>query len=192
VWLTGLPASGKTTLALELQRRLLRRGLHAYVLDGDLVRATVCGDLGFSRRDRDENVRRLASMAARLVRDRWAVVVAAVSPYRRARAEAKASIGRCLEVFVRCSLEVCARRDPKGMYARAFAGELPGFTGISDPYEEPEEPDVEVRTDFQPPGKLAEMVLARLEAVDFLPKLDKSRNPFYHCLKQNRNGSAES
>ena len=139
VWLTGLPASGKTATAEALQALLLERGRRVTLLDGDAVRQHLSSGLGFSRQDRDANVRRIAFVAGEVVRHGGAAVCAAVSPYRAVRDECRARIGgeRFLEVFVDTPLAECESRDPKGLYARARRGELPGFTGVDDPYEPP-------------------------------------------------------
>jgi adenylyl-sulfate kinase len=149
VWFTGLPASGKSTISAAVEARLVREGRAAYRLDGDNLRHGVCGDLGFSAEDRDRNVRRTAEVA-RLFADAGLVaIVSVVSPYAAARAFARELHERdglrFVEVFVNTPLEVCEARDPKGLYARARAGELRGFTGVDDPYEPPRDPDVELR-----------------------------------------------
>jgi adenylyl-sulfate kinase len=148
VWFTGLPASGKSTVSAAVEARLVEEGRPAYRLDGDNLRHGVCGDLGFSAEDRDRNVRRTAEVA-RLFADAGVVaLVSVVSPYAAARAFARELHERdglrFVEVFVNTPLEVCEARDPKGLYARARAGELHGFTGVDDPYEPPREPDVEL------------------------------------------------
>jgi adenylyl-sulfate kinase len=148
VWFTGLPASGKSTVSAAVEARLIEEGRAAYRLDGDNLRHGVCGDLGFSASDRDRNVRRTAEVA-RLFADAGLIaVVSIVSPYSAARAAARELHERdglrFVEVFVNTPLEVCEQRDPKGLYARARAGELRGFTGVDDPYEPPREPDVEL------------------------------------------------
>jgi adenylyl-sulfate kinase len=146
VWMTGLPASGKSTVAAGVEAQLLGQSRGAYILDGDNLRHGLNGDLGFSAEDRTENVRRTAEVAALLADAGVVVLVALVSPYRADRAAARAVHERrrlpFLEVYVATSLEECERRDPKGLYARARAGELPGLTGVDDPYEPPEAPDV--------------------------------------------------
>jgi bifunctional enzyme CysN/CysC len=148
VWMTGLPASGKSTIAAALEARALGAGRSAYVLDGDNLRHGLNGDLGFSPDDRAENVRRTAEVAALLADAGVLVLVALVSPYRADRAAARAVHDRLrlpfLEVHVATSLEECERRDPKGLYARARAGELTHLTGVDDPYEPPEAADVVV------------------------------------------------
>ena len=151
VWMTGLPASGKSTVAAGVEASLLEAGRSAYVLDGDNLRHGLNGDLGFSAEDRAENVRRTAEVSALLADAGVVVLVALVSPYRADREAARAAHDRrglpFLEVWVATSLEECERRDPKGLYARARAGELTGLTGVDDPYEAPESPDVVVRGD---------------------------------------------
>ena len=146
VWMTGLPASGKSTVAAGVEAHLLGQGRGAYILDGDNLRHGLNGDLGFSAEDRAENVRRTAEVAALLADAGVVVLVALVSPYRADRAAARAVHERrglpFLEVYVATSLEECERRDPKGLYARARAGELQGLTGVGDPYEPPEAADV--------------------------------------------------
>lgn len=148
VWLTGLPSSGKSTLGAAIEQRLVERGVGAYLLDGDNLRHGVCGDLGFSRKDREANVLRVGEIA-RLFADSGAVaVVALVSPYEQARRRVRERHERdglaFLEVFLNTPLAVCAERDPKGLYARASAGELHGLTGVDDPYEAPGAPDLEL------------------------------------------------
>jgi adenylyl-sulfate kinase len=147
VWLTGLPSSGKSTLGGLLARELARRSRRVELLDGDEVRRTLGRELGFSRADRDENVRRVAWVAGLLARHGVIAVVAMISPYRATRAEARAQIGDFLEVHVACAQDECIRRDVKGLYRLALAGEIPSFTGVSDPYEPPEQPELVVQTD---------------------------------------------
>ena len=149
VWFTGLPASGKSTVSAAVEAELVRAGRAAYRLDGDNLRHGVCGDLGFTAEDRDRNVRRTAEVA-RLFADAGLIaLVSVVSPYAEARRFARELHERdgvrFVEVFVNTPLEVCEERDPKGLYARAKAGELRGFTGVDDPYEPPLDPDVELR-----------------------------------------------
>ncbi len=166
IWLTGLSGSGKSTVAVEVESALLSSGRPAYVLDGDNIRHGLNGDLGFTAADRDENVRRVAEVA-RLMADAGVVaLVPLVSPYRAARANARAlgvSAGvRFLEVFVDTPIEVCEKRDPKGLYAKARAGEISGFTGVDDPYEAPAQPDLRLTPEDGDPAAMAELVLALL------------------------------
>jgi len=149
LWFTGLPASGKSTLATATEKRLHERGCLTFTLDGDNVRHGLNGDLGFSPEDRQENVRRLAELAS-LFRDAGLITMTAfISPYRRERAFARSLAGGFdfLEVFVDCPLEVCERRDPKGMYRKARQGLIKDFTGVSAPYEEPDAPEIRIQTD---------------------------------------------
>ncbi|WP_318773735.1 adenylyl-sulfate kinase [Meiothermus sp.] len=147
VWFTGLSGAGKTTLARALQLRLEAAGYATELLDGDAVREHLSKGLGFSREDRDTNVRRIGYVANLLAKHGVIVLVSAISPYRATREEVLAQAPRKLEVFVDAPLEVVAQRDVKGLYARAFRGEIPQFTGVSDPYEPPLQPDLHLRTD---------------------------------------------
>jgi adenylyl-sulfate kinase len=164
VWLTGLPGAGKSTIAALLAQRLRERGHRVEVLDGDLVREHLCTGLGFSREDRDTNVRRIAFVADLLTRNGVVALVGAISPYRQARDEARARMeARFVEVYVHASLEVCERRDPKGLYRKARAGEVDHFTGVSDPYEEPLAPEVVVDTEHEPPHRSVERLMELAE-----------------------------
>jgi len=149
VWLTGLSAAGKSTIARGVRERLTQSGARVEVLDGDSMRESVCRGLGFSREDRDESVRRIACVAELLSRHDVTVIVAAISPYREARAAVRARLANLVEVHVHCPLDVLEARDPKGLYARARRGEISNFTGISDPYEAPSNPDVFLNTAHQ-------------------------------------------
>jgi adenylyl-sulfate kinase len=168
VWFTGLPCAGKSTLAGRLGQALRECGVGAEVLDGDEVRGTLTRDLGFSREDRDENIRRIAWVAKVLARNGTVAITAAISPYRAARDQARREIGRFVEVYVKCPVETCMQRDVKGLYARALRGELPCFTGVSDPYEEPVHPEVTVETDRQTPDESLETILTYLERAGWL------------------------
>ena len=168
VWFTGLPASGKSTVAVALEAALLERGRGAYLLDGDNLRHGLNADLGFSAGDRNENVRRTGEVA-RLFADAGLVaLVSLVSPYAAGRAQVRErheSDGlRFVEVYVNTPLEECERRDPKGLYARARAGELPGLTGIDAPYEPPERPELELRPAEQEVADAVAAVMALLES----------------------------
>ena len=152
LWLTGLSGSGKTTLAGALREELMARGQGVVVLDGDVLRRGVCADLGFTLADRAENVRRAAHVARLLSDAGLVVIVALISPLRSHRAQAREIVGpKFAEVFVRAPLAVCIARDPKGLYRRALDGQLPDFTGISSPYEEPAAPDLVLDTDTSSP-----------------------------------------
>ena len=166
VWLTGLSGSGKSTVAGEIERQLLARGVATYSLDGDNLRHGLNGDLGFSTADRVENVRRVAEVARLLADAGFVVLVPVISPYRAGRDHARQLHHDAdltfLEVFVDAPLDVCEARDPKGLYARARAGEVKGFTGIDDPYEPPAHPDLVIATNRQPAEELAGLVVALL------------------------------
>jgi len=170
VWLTGLSASGKSTLAYELEHQLISSGRPCFALDGDNVRHGLNADLGFSPAHRRENVRRIAEVAKLFNEAGLIVITAFISPYRDDRDAAKRIIGepRFLEVFLDAPLEVCEVRDPKGLYRKARAGEVSGFTGISAPYERPEHPDMVLRTDLLDASQAAAEVMARLEAGSFI------------------------
>ena len=147
MWLTGMSGAGKSTISDRLIARFSEAGAKVELLDGDIVRTNLSQGLGFSREDRDTNIRRIGFVADLLSRTGIVVIVAAISPYRETRDEVKSKIGNFLEVFVDCPVEVLAERDVKGLYKRAMAGEVTKFTGISDPYEPPLQPDVTVRSD---------------------------------------------
>jgi adenylyl-sulfate kinase len=167
VWLTGLSGSGKTTIATELERALFNRGKHAYVLDGDNMRHGLGSDLGFSPRDRKEHIRR-AGEVAKLLADAGIICITAfISPYRSDRELARtiAPAGKFLEVYLNAPLDVCEQRDPKGLYAKARAGTIKDFTGISAPYEAPLKPEVELRTDQRSVDECISTILAELETV---------------------------
>jgi adenylyl-sulfate kinase len=168
VWFTGLPSSGKSAIADRLQDILKDHGYRSERLDGDIVRRDLTRDLGFSRADREENVRRVAFVAKLLTRNDVFVLCSFVSPYRKMRDGAREEIGSFLEVFVKCPLEVCLARDVKGMYAKALAGEIPHFTGISDRYEEPVRPDLVLETDKEPLEASVGRVLARMKELGYL------------------------
>jgi bifunctional enzyme CysN/CysC len=166
VWLTGLSGSGKSTVAVALERLLLDRGVAAYVLDGDAVRHGLNGDLGFSAEDREENIRRIGEVAKLFADAGLVAIVPVISPYARDRAAARAVHDGAgltfLEVFCDTPLDECERRDPKGLYEKARAGEIKGFTGIDDPYEAPEHPDLRVTPD-ETSGEAAARIAAALE-----------------------------
>ena len=172
LWFTGLSASGKTTVGSLVARELEERGLTVDVLDGDVIRTHLSKGLGYSKQDRDTNIERIGWVASRLARSGVAVIVAAISPYEETRRHARTLVEEhapFVEIHVATSLEVCAARDPKGLYAKARSGEIEHFTGVSDPYEEPTDPELRVDTEGQEPAASAALVLARLEALRLLP-----------------------
>jgi adenylylsulfate kinase len=168
IWLTGLPGAGKSTLAQALAPRLRANGRRVEILDGDAVRAHLSKGLGFSREDRDTNIARIAFVAHLLARNGVAVLVAAISPFRRARDEARALIGDFVEVHVAPPLEECIRRDVKGLYAKAMAGEIRAFTGIGDPYEEPVSPELRIDTSLVSVARSTARILAKLSELGYL------------------------
>ena len=163
VWLTGLSGAGKSTIALHLERELQARGRAVEILDGDVVRTHLSKGLGFSREDRDTNILRIAFVCSLLTRHGAAVISAAISPYAQARRQAREQIGAFVEVYVRCPLEELTRRDVKGLYEKALRGELANFTGVSDPYEAPEHPEVVVDTDRESVEQSVARILAYLQ-----------------------------
>jgi len=162
LWFTGLSGAGKSTLAAAVSAELRRSAIPVEVLDGDEVRQNLSRGLGFSREDRDINIRRIGYVAKLLTRNGVAVITAAISPYRAIRDEVRESIGAFLEVYVKASLDECIRRDTKGLYARALAGELPQFTGVSDPYEETLSPELVIDTEREEVAESATRVIDRL------------------------------
>lgn len=165
VWFTGLSGAGKTTLATFTERSLLDHGYRTFLLDGDVVRAGLCRDLGFSAADRHENVRRAGVVAGLMSEAGLVCLVALISPFRAGRAAARAGVpaGRFVEVFVNAPLAVCEQRDTKGLYRRARASEISDFTGISSPYEAPDSPEVAVRSDLLTVEQCGALVLAAVE-----------------------------
>jgi adenylyl-sulfate kinase len=172
LWFTGLSGSGKSTIAHVIGPELDRRGLIVEYLDGDSVRQHLSKGLGFSKEDRDTNIERIGWVASRLTRQGGAVIAAAISPYRETRAKARELVeqyGRFVEVYVATSLDECARRDVNGLYKKAFAGEIKGFTGVDDPYEAPESPEIVVETEGKTAEESADVVLERLEELGLIP-----------------------
>lgn len=170
VWFTGLSGAGKSTLARLLAQRLRELERRVELLDGDEVRRNLSSGLGFSKADRDANIRRIAYVARLLSRNGVVAITAAISPYREIRDEARADIRNFVEVFVDCPLEICEQRDVKGLYARARAGEIAQFTGISDPYEPPLNPEVWLHTDRENPEQDVEIIIGRLAELGYLPR----------------------
>jgi adenylylsulfate kinase len=174
IWFTGLSGAGKTTISKELEHRLSERGVKKLeILDGDVVRTNLSKGLGFSKEDRDTNIRRIGFVAKLLTRNGVLVMTAAISPYRTVRDEIRMDIGDFLEVYVRCPVEVCAERDVKGLYKKAMSGEIANFTGVSDPYEEPINPEVICDTDKESVEESTLKVLDKMERLGYLPPSSK-------------------
>jgi adenylyl-sulfate kinase len=168
LWFTGLPCSGKSAVADKLAEMLKERGYRVERLDGDIVRQSLTRDLGFSRADRDENIRRVTFVAKLLTRNDVFVLTSFISPYREIRAESRKEIGSFVEIYTKCPLETCIKRDVKGMYQKAIEGKIKEFTGISDPYEEPENPEILLETDKETLEESALKVLAYIKEHGYL------------------------
>ena len=164
LWFTGLSGAGKTTISHIVAEELTSRGSKLEILDGDVVRENLSKGLGFSKEDRDTNIRRIAFVADLLSRNGVPVITAAISPYREIRDEAREMMGdRFIEVYIEASVDACAERDVKGLYEKAFAGEIKEFTGVSDPYEEPLDPELTLKTEEEEPEESAAKLIAYLE-----------------------------
>jgi adenylyl-sulfate kinase len=168
IWFTGLSGAGKSTIAGVLDRELRARGRLVEVLDGDVVRTHLSKGLGFSRADRDTNILRIGWVCEVLSRNGVVAIAAAISPYRETRDAVRARISNFVEVYVDCSLEACIERDVKGLYRKALAGELQEFTGVSDPYEPPLNPEVSVHTEHETPQESAARIIAYLDQAGLL------------------------
>ncbi len=173
LWFTGLPCSGKSTLAQLVAQELERRGRGVEVLDGDVVRTRLTRGLGFSKEDRDENIRRIGFVCKLLSRHGVVAIAAAISPYRAVRDEVRSMVENFVEVYVRASLEACIARDVKGLYKKALAGEIQNFTGVNDPYEPPLHPELAIDTEKEPPAASAARILAKLEHMGLVPPADE-------------------
>lgn len=167
LWFTGLSGSGKSTLATMTAEELRRRGQKVEILDGDVVRTNLSKGLGFSKEDRDINIRRIGFVCNLLTRNDVVAIAAAISPYKTIRNENRALIGRFVEVYCACPLEVLAERDVKGLYKKAMAGEIKGFTGVDDPYEAPEKPEILVCSDKEKPAESLKKILRTLELMGY-------------------------
>jgi adenylyl-sulfate kinase len=168
IWLTGLPSAGKTTIGRELIPRLSERGWYADLLDGDEIRLGLSADLGFDRKSRETHAARVAFVSKLLARNGAIPIVALISPYRSSRAQARSTIGRFVEVYVSTPLDVCEVRDVKGLYKKARSGQIKEMTGVDDPYEPPEHPEIVVDTLGRTPAESAEHVLRELELQGWL------------------------
>jgi len=175
IWFTGLSGSGKSTIARILEKKLKKMSRKVELLDGDVVRTHLSKGLGFSKEDRDTNIKRIGFVCHLLTRNGVVAIAAAISPYRSVRDENRSLIGNFVEVFAKCPLEICADRDVKGLYKKALAGELKGFTGVDDPYEEPLHPEVVCETDKESAEDSAERVLRKLEKLGYLTAEELSR-----------------
>jgi adenylylsulfate kinase len=172
LWFTGLSGSGKSTIAHLVGPELDRRGLVVEYLDGDNVRTHLSKELGFSKEDRDTHIDRVGWVASRLTRQGGAVITAAISPYEATRQKAREmveEVGTFVEVYVKASVEECAKRDVKGLYEKAFRGEIKEFTGVNDPYEEPSSAELVIDTEAHPPAESAALVVAKLEELGLVP-----------------------
>ena len=168
IWFTGLSGAGKTTIAKKVEHILRDRGLKVESLDGDVVRTNLSKGLGFSKEDRDINIKRIGFVCNLLTRNGVTAIASAISPYREIRDHNRRLIGNFVEVYVKCSLETCIKRDVKGLYKKALAGEIKNYTGVSDPYEEPLNPEVVLDTDKETEAESVAKVLKKLEELDYL------------------------
>ncbi len=173
LWFTGLPCCGKSTLADRVADRLRERGFCVERLDGDIVRQSLSRDLGFTKEDRDKNIERIIYVSKLLSRNGVAVLTSFVSPYREKRAQARRETTNFFEIYVKCPVEVCIERDVKGMYKKALKGEIKDFTGVSDPYEEPENPELVIMSDTETLGESVERVITMLEESGFLTETEE-------------------
>lgn len=169
VWFTGMSGAGKTALAVPLEEELRNRGLRVERLDGDIVRQALTRDLGFSKEDRDKNIERITFVAKLLTRNGVAVLCSFISPYREVRAQVRDQVGSFVEVYCYAPLETLIDRDVKGLYKKALAGEIKNFTGISDPYEPPENPDVTIDSSTETIDESLAIVLHKLEELGYVP-----------------------
>ncbi len=174
IWFTGMSGSGKTALAIPLEEELRKRGLRVERLDGDIVRQSLTRDLGFSKEDRDKNIERVTFVAKLLTRNGVAVLCSFISPYRAVRAKVREEVGNFVEVYCHASLETLIDRDVKGLYKKALAGEIENFTGISDPYEPPENPDVMIDSGAETIEKSLAKILRKLEELGYVPPSDEA------------------
>lgn len=170
LWLTGLSCSGKSTLANIVEKELRSRGLKVELLDGDVVRMNLCKGLGFSKEDRNTNILRIGFVSQLLARNDVAVIVAAISPYKETRLKIRQSVERFCEVYVKAPLSVCIERDVKGLYQKALAGEIKNYTGIDDPYEPPDNPEIVIETDKETPEQSGAKIIVRMEHLGLIAR----------------------
>lgn len=174
IWFTGLSGSGKTTLSKRLELELRRRGIQKVeLLDGDVIRTHLSEGLGFSKEDRDTNIKRIGFVCKLLSRNGVVTIAAAISPYREIRDFNRKEIGDFVEVYCKCPLEICIRRDVKGLYRKALAGEIKNYTGVDDPYEEPLKPEVTLETDRETPEQSVMKIIQKLEVLGYLPPAEE-------------------
>lgn len=171
LWFTGLPSSGKSTLARRVEEILLERGMNVEVLDGDEVRENLSKGLGFSKEDRDTNIRRIGFVAKLLSRNGVVAITAAISPYKDVRDEMRRAIGRFVEVYVQCPIDVLKERDVKGLYKKALAGEIKHFTGVDDPYEAPVKPEILIESEKETVEESAAKIIRTLEVMALIPRV---------------------
>ena len=178
LWFTGLSGSGKTTLAKIVEKELKNRGLKVELLDGDVVRTNLSKGLGFSKEDRDINIKRIGFVCNLLTRNDVIAIASAISPYRAVRDSNRELIGNFIEVYVKCSIEECIKRDVKGLYKKALTGEIKNYTGVSDPYEEPVDPEIYVDTEKEKIGESFSKIISFLEANAYIPsRFNKGDKP---------------
>ena len=168
IWMTGLPSSGKSTLADALTERLKGNGLKVERLDGDIIRQHLWRELGYTKEDRDENIRRVIYLAKLLTKNGIITITSFISPYRELREQARREIGSFLEVYVKCPVEVCMKRDREGLYQKALAGEIANFTGVSDPYEEPLNPEVLIESDKETLEESVAKIMNKLNDLEYI------------------------
>ena len=176
LWFTGMSGSGKTTLARKVEEILLERGMKVEVLDGDIIRQHLSKGLGFSKEDRDENIRRIGWVCHILTRNDVVAIASAISPYKKIREENRKLIGRFVEVYCKCPIDVLKERDPKGLYAKALRGEIKNFTGIDDPYEPPDNPEIICETDKESVEESVNKIIRTLELMGYIPPVDTSED----------------
>jgi len=179
LWFTGMSGAGKTTLATAVEEILRDRGLKVELLDGDVVRTNLSKGLGFSKEDRDTNIKRIGFVCKLLTRNGVVAIGSAISPYREVRDFLRQDIGHFVEVYCKCPMEVLIERDVKGLYKKALAGEIENFTGVSDPYEEPLNAEVVVSTDTETRQESVGKILARLEVLNYIPQASGDQDQVY-------------